>query len=56
MKIKDRDYPHPVLTFFNDDYKKCRFYQNITLEKNGEIIQLRVRSDLRSKTFKNLIN
>lgn len=56
MKIKDRDYPHPVLTFFNDDYKKCRFYQNITLEKDGEIIKLRVRSDLRSKTLKKLIN
>lgn len=56
MKITDRDYPHPVLAFFNDDYNKCKFYQNIMFEKNGEIIKLKVRSDLRSKTLKKLIN
>ncbi|MDZ5129852.1 hypothetical protein [Clostridium perfringens] len=55
MKIKNRDYPHPVLSIFNDDYKKSKFLSELTIEQFNETIKIKVDCNLKSKTLSKLI-
>lgn len=55
MQITYRQYPYPVLTYFNDDYKNCSFISNVTSNAENNKIKLNISFNLTSKTLSQLI-
>lgn len=56
MKTTYRDYPHPVLSFFNDDYKDKDFTSSITPINNNNTIDLIIDFNLNCNTLQTLLD
>lgn len=55
MLITYREYPYPVLSYFNDDYNDKEFKSNINYEVENGMLKLIIDLELTSETLKHLI-
>lgn len=56
MLISERHYPHPVLSFFSDDYKEKIFQSSLNVRPNKTFFRLVVKANTSSAALKELIS
>lgn len=56
MQITDRQYPYPVLNFYNNDFKNSSYLTYISLENDNSNILLDVKFDLDCELIEDLID
>lgn len=56
MRIRSRHFPHPVLSFFSDDFPNCRFSWNVSVDSSTDSYGLSVEFQLTSEHLRSLID